>query len=239
MAYAFYLPEKWDNECIIKGQEAKHIAQVLRLKVDEEIILLDGCGRKGRFIIKHITKKEVCAQLVSENFIPRPCSLPIMALAWSKATRRGFFMEKAVELGVHEVWIWQADHSQGRLSTSIREHWQGQCIAAMKQCHNPWLPNIVLLSSIQEVIERSVDFEQKFMPWEVQESVPMLNGAMLGKPGTTLYTIGPEGGFSKDEIKSLTVGNFQPVSLGSRVLRCETAALLCLGLHWWASHLID
>ncbi len=236
MAHAFYLPKPWDKVCTLQGQEAKHLAQALRLKAGEQVLIFDGLGHKGYCQIDSINKREVNLHLLKEQYIPRPVSLPIMALAFSKATRRGFFMEKAVELGVHEVWVWAAEHSQGRINPSIQEHWQGQCIAAMKQCQNPWLPSIKIIPhGVKGLIELSKDIDHKFLPLEIQDNVPLLTSQMLGKNGTSIYIIGPEGGFSKDEIQSLSHANFLSVSLGNRVLRCETAALLCLGLHWWAS----
>ncbi len=236
MPHAFYLPKPWDKTCTLAGQEAKHLSQVLRLKSGEQVLIFDGEGHKGHCIVDSISKREVKLALIEEKFLPRPSSLPIMALAWSKATRRGFFMEKAVELGVHEVWIWSAEHSQGKINATIKEHWQGQCVAAMKQCHNPWLPNIVLIpDGVKHLIELSNNIEHKILPLEIQDNVPMLTSQMLGNDGTSIYVIGPEGGFSKDEILSLGQANFQAVSLGNRILRCETAALLCLGIHWWAS----
>ena len=65
----------------------------------------------------------------------------------------------------------------------------------------------------------------------------MLTPEMAGQPGLTVYVLGPEGGFSQRELAALNNAKFTPVSLGARVLRCETAATLCLGIHWWASQL--
>ena len=65
----------------------------------------------------------------------------------------------------------------------------------------------------------------------------MLAPGMAGQSGLTVYVIGPEGGFSARELDTLRVSGFAAVSLGTRVLRCETAATLCLGIHWWASQL--
>ncbi len=239
MPQAFYLPtEQWASHCILDGQEARHLTQALRMQAGEKVIILDGNGKKGQCEIEKVSKREVRLHLLQEEFIHRPLSLPIMALAWSKATRRGFFMEKAVELGVHEVWLWAGDHSQGRIPTNVKEHWQAQCIAGMKQCQNPWLPKIQILpNGIKELTEKSLDIEHKMLPWEVQDNIPMLTPELIGKSGRTIYAIGPEGGFSDKEIKSFNEAKFMPISLGNRVLRCETAALLCLGLHWWASHL--
>ncbi len=247
MPHAFYLPPAhWPLKnttpasCTLQDTEARHLIQALRMQVGEEVHILDGQGRQGLCSITHMTKKEVTLHLLEEKFFARPLALPIMALAWSKATRRGFFMEKAVELGVHEVWLWQGDHSQGKVPSEVKEHWQGQCIAAMKQCRNPWLPTVrVLKGGVQELVEQSVDFPHKFLPWEVQEAVPMFTPAMAGQKGISIYAIGPEGGFSSEEVQLLSKNNFQTVSFGKRVLRCETASLLCLGIHWWASQLED
>ncbi len=243
MSHAFYLaPEHWPHNpheiCVLRDQEARHLAGALRLQAGEEVHLLDGQGRQGVFRIEKVGKKDVNLALVEEEFFPRPASLPIMALAWSKATRRSFFMEKAVELGVHEVWLWQGEHSQGKVPAEVKEQWLAQCVAAMKQCRNPWLPAVrVLRGGVQELVQESVSFEHKFLPWEVQEGVPMLTPELAGQAGTSIYAIGPEGGFSTQEIATFKQHNFQCVSLGKRILRCETASLLCLGIHWWASQL--
>ncbi len=242
MPPAFYLapgawPESVCDTCILDGQEAQHMHHVLRMREGEHVLLLDGVGRQAHCHIEKSSKREARLRVDDIQYFQRPSSLPVMALAFSKATRRGFFMEKAVELGVHEVWLWQGDNSQGRLPREVKEHWQGQCIAAMKQCKNPWLPAVRLLSDgVQGLVEKSAEAEHKFLPWEMQEGrVPMLTANMLGKEGLSVYGIGPEGGFSERELGLLTTANFLPVSLGKRILRCETAALLCLGLHWWAS----
>ena len=235
----FYLPpEAWGHEVALEGQEAKHLGQVLRLGPGDEVGLLDGQGRTGRFVIRAAGKKNARLECLDESFTPRPVSLAVMALAFSKAVRRGFFMEKAVELGAHAVWLWQGDHSQGKLPAGARESCLGQMIAGAKQSGNPWLPEVRVLSSgADELAELSRTADQRFLPWEMQENVPMLTPDLAGRPGLSVYVIGPEGGFSARELDILHTAGFAAVSLGARVLRCETAATLCLGIHWWASQL--
>ncbi len=235
----FYLPpEEWGQEVCLEGQEARHLAQVLRLEAGREVGLLDGQGRIGRFVIRKVSKKNAWLEQVSEELFPRPASLAVMALAFSKAVRRGFFMEKAVELGAHAVWLWQGDHSQGKLPADAQASWQGRMIAGAKQCGNPWLPEVRALSSgVDELVALSAKADYRILPWEMQTNVPMLTPDMAGRAGLTVYVIGPEGGFSGRELAALREAGFTPVSLGARVLRCETAATLCLGIHWWASQL--
>lgn len=230
--HRFYLPpDQWAHDLWLEGQEARHLVQVLRLAPGEEVLLLDGRGRSGRFAIAETGKKKARLVLLEEQTAPAPQSRAIMALAFSKAVRRGFFMEKAVELGAH---------SQGKLPADAAEACRGQLIAGAKQCGNPWLPQVeALTGGVDELVRRAAAADRRILPWEMQDTVSMLTPRLAGRPGTTVYVIGPEGGFSRRELDSLRAAQFTFVSLGARVLRCETAATLCLGLHWWASHLTD
>ena len=235
----FYLPpECWGDTASLEGQEARHLGQVLRAEPGTEVGLLDGRGRSGIFVVRKVGKKNVQLERISETLTPAPLSQAVVALAYSKAVRRGFFMEKAVELGAHGVWLWQGDHSQGKLSGTAEEACLGQMIAGAKQSGNPWLPEVRALSGgVDQLIHLSHAADHRILPWELQDGVHMLTPEMAGQPGLTVYVVGPEGGFSQRELAALNNAKFTPVSLGARVLRCETAATLCLGIHWWASQL--
>ena len=233
----FYLsPELWKAPYILDSQESRHLAQVLRIGIGENIRITDGQGREGIFTVSEIQKKRVILEPKEEARHPEPKSKAIIALAFSKAVRRGFFLEKAAELGAHGVWIWQADHSQGRLAPDLADNICGQMIAGMKQCGSTWLPQVrTFPKGIETVIAAANDVDYRILPWECQQGIPMLTPEMTGLTGTSLYVIGPEGGFSEREIQLLTNADFKAVSFGQRILRCETAATLCLGIHWWAS----
>lgn len=244
----FYLaPEAWPPpgpdgrapagaELRLDGQEAAHM-RVLRLQPGDMVLLLDGRGRIGSFRVLAVGRRDVRLGLAGWSFRPQPRARAVMALALSKAVRRGFFMEKAVELGATGVWLWQGDYSQGRLTENAARATLGQLIAGAKQCGNPWLPEVRALPGIDAVIGLSAGADFRLLPWEAQEGVAMLAPGMAGRAGLTVYVIGPEGGFSPRELGALREAGFTPVSLGGRILRCETAAALCLGLHWWASQL--
>ncbi|MDR1658839.1 MAG: 16S rRNA (uracil(1498)-N(3))-methyltransferase, partial [Desulfovibrio sp.] len=222
---AFYLPpECWGAEVCLKGQEARHLAGVLRLDKDSRVVLLDGRGRLGRFRICGLGRESVRLERLEERMFPHPSARAAMALAVSKAARRGFFLEKAVDLGAHAIWIWQADHSQSRLALSSEQSWRDRMIAGAKQCKNPWLPQLRLLPrGIEEVAELASPADRRVLLWEMQENVPLLSTDTAGKEGLSVYVIGPEGGFSQRELAVLHAAGFAPASLGKRVLRCETA----------------
>jgi len=233
----FYLaPELWHEPFILDSTERMHLAKVKRMAEGQKIYLIDGNGRSGLFIVKQITKDHVALTLVTEQYIAKPKSKAIMALAFSKAVRRDFFMEKSVELGVHSIYLWQADHSQGSLPSEVKKSWIAQLIAGAKQCQNPYIPQIEIIEQgALGLIEKTKDMHKSIILLEQQNDVPMLTIKNIGQEGKTMYIIGPEGGYSARELEIFLNADILPASLGQRVLRCETAALLCLGIHWWAA----
>ena len=234
---AFYLPpEKWTEAPVLDEGEFRHL-HVLRLKEGSEIILLDGRGREASCELARVDRKSASLKILAEKTTPPPGARPIMALALSKAIRRDFFMEKAAELGAWAIWLWQAKRSQGKLDEALARSVRARLIAGIKQSHNPWLPQVEVFNGIDSLISTAGMCQWKIMPWESRDGAPMADVNQLGREGDSVYVIGPEGGFAEEELESLRDAGFSAVSFGDRVLRCETAAMLCLGLHWWASQL--
>lgn len=241
---AFFLhPESWKAPFILHGQEARHIARTLRLRPGEHILLLDGQGRYGEFSLLSVKAEAVKLEPLNLRQAPAPNGRAFLAAAYTKAARRSFLLEKAVELNAGGLWFWQAEHSQTALPDLPREHWQAQLIAGAKQSLNPWLPELRMLpGGAGEVAARGKSFARRFLLWEEALHQDMLNFAQLA-PGpeneNTLFVMGPEGGLSRTEADLFLAQGFTPVSLGRRVLRWETAAVLCLGLCWWAGECTD
>ena len=228
----FYLPpEQWDPPFYIEGQEARHITKALRLDPGASVRLLDGAGREGLFRIAGVRKERVELVLLCEKKHPAPECRAILAVAWSKAIRRGFFLEKAVELGAAEIWCWQARRSQGRMPDDAHENWHGRLVAGLKQCGNPYLPLVRVFSGgACELADHALE-QLRILLHEPGERCPMLSFAQLGRKGDTVYAIGPEGGFDPQEAEVLIKAGYAPASLGERPLRWETAAIACLSLH--------
>ena len=234
--HRFYLPpEQWAHDLWLEGQEAKHLVQVLRLAPGEEVLLLDGQGRSGRFAIAETGKKKARLVLLEEQTAPAPQSRAIMALAFSKAVRRGFFMEKAVELEASALWFWQGDFSQATLPDAEKSTWKASLIAGAKQCENTWLPDLHMLQGGTEaLIARATEFDRVIVLYEGDTNGRILCKEDLAAPSSVLLIIGPEGGFSPQEIAAFTGAKLPLVSMGKGILRWETAAVLALGMAWWA-----
>lgn len=234
---AYYIPpEAWSGPLFLEGQEAAH-ARVKRLKPGDRLLALNGEGKVATCVITAMDRKKVELNIISESFMSPPKARAILALALSKAVRREFFMEKAAELGAFEVWLWHAEFSQGKIENSLERSVKARLVSGLKQCRGAWLPRLRLMPRLAEVIRASGQASWRVLPFEGREGVPMLLPSELGREGDTVYVIGPEGGFSAGEIEALFAEGFSPASFGNRVLRCETAATLCLGLHFWASQL--
>lgn len=234
--HTFYLaPEKWDN-LILEDSEFHHLSKVLRLKAGEEITLLNGKGREALCKIAELGKKSAKLEQISVKEYPEEKSKITLALGWGKAARRGFMLEKSVELEANALWFWQAERSQFPVPKDIKNSWQEQLIAGAKQCGNPYLPELApVCGGVKELIEKSKDYDHKQLLVESDYSHDaFLTEKELGLEGNTICVIGPEGGFTPKEVELLRQAGFKTFTIGDRILRWETAAVLVLGLHWWS-----
>ena len=234
--HSFYLPpEQWGAPFTLEGPEAHHLDRVLRLVPGRTVRLFDGEGRSGVFCIAEKSKKSISLRLEEEFFTPKPLVEVTLACGFSKALRRGWFLEKAVELEASALWLWKGDYSQCSLPDKEKQTWKANLVSGAKQCENPWLPSLRMMpAGVADIIAEKDSFDTACMLYEGDTKGTMLTRAMLEKPGKTLLVIGPEGGFSPSEAEALTSAGIQAVSLGNRVLRWETAAIMALGLAWWA-----
>jgi 16S rRNA (uracil1498-N3)-methyltransferase len=233
---SFYLsPEDWRPPFILDRAEFHHLAHVLRLKPGAQVRLFDGCGRFGLFQVEDMDKGSVSLSLISESHEPGAEPRCTLAAAFSKALRRGWFMEKCVELGAAAVWFWQGDYSQAALPDAEKDSWKAALISGAKQCEAARLPELAMIrGGAQSIISRRGEFSRAYLLYEGDTKGRMLGMSDLEAPGDILLVLGPEGGFSPREAKTLAAADILPVSLGSRILRWETAAVLTLGMAFLA-----
>ena len=234
--HTFYLPpEHWQKELEISGAEAHHMSRVLRLHPGDEVLVLDGEGREALCRIIRMGKQSASLQMLNEKRHQRPDSGVVLAVGWGKEARRGWILEKSVELEAAGLWFWQAKRSQFPVPRDVKETWHASLVAGAKQCRNPWLPELrTLPGGVEELIRLSKDYPHRQVLLE--SGLPgqsFMSEEFLGQPGKTLCVIGPEGGFTPEEADHLIKAGFQALSMGERVLRWETAAMMALGLHWW------
>lgn len=231
---SFYLPPAlWREPFLLEDEEARHLIRVLRARPGDTVRLFDGRGRWGLFRINAVNKKTAELAVLSEARAPVPTAGLTLAVGWSKSLRRGYLLEKAVELGAVAVWFWRAERSQGEIPGGT-ETWERQTIAAAKQCGALWTPEVRAMSGAPALLRTADTFANRVLCWEKEETA-MIRPDDLTHPAGTIAVIGPEGGLTEDEARIFREHGFISRTLGPHVLRFETAALLLLSLHLWAA----
>ena len=228
---------------IITGSDVNHIRNVLRLKPGEEIAVSNGTdGREYRCGIESFTEDEVICSLrfVKEDGVELPSRI-FLFQGLPKADKMELIVQKAVELGAYEVIPVAARRCVVRLdekkAASRISRWQGIAEAAAKQSRRGIIPQVHPMMNMREAVAYARTMEVKLIPYELAENMGHTK-EVLGavKPGTDIAVfIGPEGGFEQEEIELATAAGIEPVTLGRRILRTETAGLTVLS--WLMYHL--
>ena len=232
---SFHLaPALWREPFSLDGEEFHHLSRVLRSKSGDTVRLFDGRGRWGLFRIAGLGKRGAALELLEERVEPAPPSPLTLAVGWSKALRRGFLLEKAVELGASAVWFWQAARSQGEAPERGKEGWDRQLAAAAKQCGAVWLPEIRTFSAAPDMIRAAGREKSRVLCWE-KENARLIDPDTLADKRGCVAVLGPEGGLDDGEARLFVEQGFAPAGLGPNILRFETAAVFILSLRLWAA----
>jgi len=211
--------------------------RVLRMRVGDRLILMDRKGLRFQSRIESVRGQEVTVLL--EKPAPAPAESPvkiILCQALLKARAMDFVIEKASEIGVHQILpfasqrtVVRAGHDQS--SARIR-HWREIAVSASKQSNRAKPPEVALPCTLSTLVEQwQNERALKVILWE-DEKAQDLKAILKGwAPLTTVVgIIGPEGGFSVEEVDRVRQGGFLSASLGRRVLRAETAAITFLAI---------
>ena len=224
---------------LLPADEATHATRVLRLGVGDEMRLIDG---RGHFLTARITEatNHRCAFAITATELRQPewAGHIHIALAPTKNIDRiEWFAEKATEIGIDRISLLDCKNSERR--TVKTERIEKIIIAAMKQSHKAYLPQLDEMQAITDFLRRDDLPQQRYIahchdPRDIdtntEATLPFL-GDILLRQTDALVLIGPEGDFSRDEVRLAMQLGFHPVSLGTSRLRTETAALV-------ATHLI-
>jgi len=224
----FYLPSEectsQSDNLTISGQEFQHIVKVMRLGKDAPIELTDGQGTLIKGSIADVQKNHVSIAITERITKPKPTYKTAVALSLLRTQERfEFFLEKATELGVTDILpmithrtVSRPDQKQLVKKT---DRWEKLIQAAAKQSKRVWFPKLHSVMPFHETL--SFDAEQKIIPHE-KVSKPI---DYLSLSQSVLFCVGPEGGFTEKEIEQAQEQGFMTCSLGSEILRAETAAI--------------
>lgn len=223
MICIFLSPEELSTEeVIITGDQAKHLS-VLRVKIGEIITVFDGLGYKYDCKILQINKKNFIAEKLNEApySVESPVSITL-AQGIAKGEKMDFIIQKATELGINKIIPLITERSQVRHTAKI-ERWRKIALSAAEQSCRGKVPEInepVSFNGFLESKHIGIIFYEQVTGKHLKQTLKEFKDS---KEITLL--IGPEGGFSKEEVNAAVEKGFLEASLGPRILRTETAAI--------------
>ncbi len=232
-----------DKEVIITGSDVNHIRNVLRMRPGEEIAVSNGIdGREYRCGIERFTEDKVICTLrfVKEDGVELPSRI-FLFQALPKADKMELIVQKAVELGAYEVIPVAARRCVVRLDAKKAAakigRWQGIAEAAAKQSKRGVIPNVHPVMNMREAVAYAGTMDIRVIPYELAEDMGHTRDVIGAvEPGKDIAVfIGPEGGFEECEVQMAVEAGIEPITLGKRILRTETAGLTVLS--WLMYHL--
>lgn len=217
----------------ITGNDVNHIKNVLRMQPGEEIAVSNGRdGREYRCGILGFEEGAVICELrfIKEDGVELPARVHLFQ-SLPKGDKMELIVQKAVELGAYEIipvaakrCVVKLDEKKARNKT---ERWQAVAEAAAKQSKRRIIPSLTEVMSFAQALEYAKDMQVKLIPYELAEGMARTKELIESVcPGQDIAVfIGPEGGFEEQEVEKARECGIQPVTLGRRILRTETAGL--------------
>lgn len=231
--HRFFIPELYAEEMTITGVDAKHISKVLRMQAGDAVQIVSDDGVTALAEIAGFSEGSVtvrCVEKLAESH--EPAVKITLAQGLAKGEKMDFIIQKAVELGATSVVPVAMEHSVVRLegdkAAKKVERWQKIAEAAAKQSKRDIIPVVQPVQSVSQMLANN-QCGTKIIAYECEDRLGLksaLQGA--GKIRDLLLIIGPEGGISESELAAAREAGAVPVSLGRRILRAETAALVAM-----------
>lgn len=238
----FYLPPSaWLSQpLMLDGDEAHHCLSVMRRGVGDRVEIFDGAGRYATAQITAIEAKKPLLQIEEEAQTPQsPVQLSLLQ-AIPKGSNMELIIEKAVELGVNHIYPIMSQRTvvqiSGKDAAKKQQKWQRLVLEACKQCRQNWLPEVhepMQLDRVWAVLpEHDLRLVAAIQP-DAQSIRSTVKHQVEKKGqylGSALVMIGPEGDYTPDEYTAARAHGCIPITLGSIILRVETATLFCLSV---------
>ncbi|MCT4613060.1 MAG: 16S rRNA (uracil(1498)-N(3))-methyltransferase [Clostridia bacterium] len=223
-----------NNNIKIVGEDVKHISKVLRSKPGDILEVSDGDGMDYEVEVIDVFEKEIETKIISkkENETEPKIRLKLFQ-ALGKSDKMDLVIQKAVELGIDEIYPVVTKYTVVEVKDKKKENkklerWNKIAESAAKQSGRGKIPEVREILSFKEAIKISRQFDKTIIFYE-KEKENTLNKSLGNFTGNTIaYFVGPEGGFSKEEIESAEDADI--LTLGKRILRTETVPIVVTGI---------
>ena len=217
------------TQFVLNEETSRHVVQVLRMQHGEYLLLTDGNGNLFNAEIIDDSRKKCAVKILSVSTQPPPTKKNTVAISLVKnSTRFEWFLEKATELGVSEIFPLLCSRTEKQFFRHDRM--KNIVISAMLQSQQTWLPVLNEPIKFTALLHTSTA-QQKFIAHCEEENLKeSLVSKLTFKSTQRIILIGPEGDFTKDEITQALQNNYVAVALGNTRLRTETAGVVAATL---------
>lgn len=230
--------ERPEEALVLRDAAAHHLAQVLRVRPGERVLLLDGAGRQLEATVAEASRREVrCEPCGSVRTLPRPGPSVTLFQCVAKASHMEWLVEKAVELGAEELVPVVSRNCVVRPGAGERVgRWDRIADAALEQCAAAWRMRIAPAHTWAQALERIRAFDGLVVACALPPGTPPLREVLANavpRPAHYALVVGPEGDFADEELAQVAKAGARFAGLGPTVLRTDTAAaaaLACLRL---------
>ncbi len=226
-----------ESEIRLPETAVRHLHNVLRMSVGQNLTLVDGRGRALTVSISAISRREVvCNAGGSVRTLPQPDPEIILFQAVAKGTRMDWLVEKAAELGTTRLLPVITRRSVARLKPGTRvERWERIADSALEQSQGYWRMQVEPVLSWSQALEQLARIPLRLAGALTTDSRPLVENLKSTPPPAVAWIVGPEGDFDDAEMQDLRTAGARMCSLGPQVLRVETAAIYGLSVlhsHW-------
>lgn len=221
---------------MLDRDEAHHLGRVLRLPVGARVEVCDGRGRAAAAVVQALGSEAAVLSLEKEVSTPAESPLGVtLGLALAKGEAMDQVVRQATEMGVQRLIPFGSTYAEKVAPERARRRlarWQRQAQEALKSCQRLYLPEIFPVQDFAAILPGPE--EAKLLCYEEERGGGLQSCLGGGRPTGVRLIIGPEGGFTPQEVDQARAAGFQVVSLGPRRLRVETAALVSLAILQYA-----
>lgn len=211
----------------LRGDECRHLVRVLRKKPGEHIMVTDGNDRMYEVVIRSVDSTVVTCDIVEvKDRVNEPKVDVTVAVSLLKNPGRlDFLVEKVTEFGARAIIPLRCERTIPKHEKHTRL--EKIAFAAMKQCGRSYVPRVLMLTPFEMLVQHSNEYDLRLIPHGKTEQSQFIGAVMQHHPKAKkiLIVVGPEGGFTDQELELAAANRFIPISLGPRRLRSESAAI--------------
>lgn len=213
----------------------RHLRDSLRLATGDELTVTDRAGVRYRTEIVQITAKALEARIRDKSAAPaRTSPTVVLAQALLKGEKMDWVIQKATELGIDRFVPVQTKHSVIKIQPERLEHqrmrWQRIALEAAQQSERWTLPTIEVPTDLKNLFQQQAAAAKVILS-ERSRNLPLITVPLpTGPEQTVVVLIGPEGGWDLEELRQAADAGFQAATIGTRILRAETAAIAAISI---------